>query len=111
MGRKTDVNGILTVLPGLSAEMPFIWDGGGELPINCVDAERLKEAQQNPEKHGDLVVRLAGMSARSVDISRGMSKTKSSPQLTTFEKSHREFSKGKTAALQFLLLGCSPQQL
>ena len=37
--------------------------GGQELQINVVDAETLKDAQENPEKYSDLIVRVAGYSA------------------------------------------------
>ncbi|MCX7014152.1 MAG: hypothetical protein NTW86_16650 [Candidatus Sumerlaeota bacterium] len=47
----------------------FFSRGGQELQINCLNAETLRSAQREPEKHGDLVVRLAGMSARFVDLS------------------------------------------
>jgi formate C-acetyltransferase len=43
--------------------------GGQELQVNCFDAETLRAAQRRPEQHGDLVVRVAGFSARFVDLS------------------------------------------
>ena len=47
----------------------FFAQGGQELQINCFDAATLREAQAHPERHGDLVVRFAGLSARFVDLS------------------------------------------
>lgn len=47
----------------------FFGKNGQELQINCLDAGGLREAQRNPEQHGDLVVRVAGFSARFVDLS------------------------------------------
>ncbi len=47
----------------------FFGRGGQELQINCLDAERLREARRHPAKHGDLVVRFAGLSSRFVDLS------------------------------------------
>jgi len=47
----------------------FFDNNGQELQINCLDADRLREAQQYPEQHGDMVVRVAGFSARFVDLS------------------------------------------
>jgi formate C-acetyltransferase len=42
--------------------------GGMELQINVVSANTLKEAQQNPDKYKDLVVRVAGFSAYFVEL-------------------------------------------
>ncbi|MCL5058813.1 MAG: glycyl radical protein [Actinobacteria bacterium] len=36
--------------------------------FNVVSTEEMKDAQREPEKHGDLIVRIAGYSARFVDI-------------------------------------------
>jgi formate C-acetyltransferase len=47
----------------------FFGRGGQELQVNCFDAETLRQAQQHPDRHGDLVVRVAGFSARFVDLS------------------------------------------
>lgn len=47
----------------------FFGEGGQELQINCFDAATLREAGENPDKHGDLVVRFAGLSSRFVDLS------------------------------------------
>lgn len=47
----------------------FFGEGGQELQINCVDAKTLRQAQEDPEAHGDLVVRFAGLSSRFVDLS------------------------------------------
>ena len=47
----------------------FFGDGGQELQINCFDAAALRAAQREPGKHGDLVVRFAGLSARFIDLS------------------------------------------
>ena len=38
--------------------------------FNVVSAEQMKAAQKEPEKHADLIVRVAGYSARFVDVSR-----------------------------------------
>jgi formate C-acetyltransferase len=46
----------------------FFGRGGQELQINCLDAVSLRAAQAHPEQHGDLVVRVAGLSARFVDL-------------------------------------------
>jgi len=48
----------------------FFLDGGQELQINVLDAAKLREAQQHPERFGDLVVRIAGLNARFVELSR-----------------------------------------
>ena len=47
----------------------FFGEGGQELQVNCVDVATLRAAQADPEGHGDLVVRFAGLSARFVDLS------------------------------------------
>ena len=43
--------------------------GGFHLQCNIVDADTLKEAQVNPEKHSDLTVRISGYSARFTTLS------------------------------------------
>ncbi len=48
----------------------FFTRGGQELQINCFDAEMLREAQKEPEKYRDLVVRVAGFCTRFIDLSR-----------------------------------------
>ena len=37
--------------------------------FNCVSNEEMKAAQREPEKHGDLIVRVSGYSARFIDVS------------------------------------------
>ncbi len=44
--------------------------GGQQLQINVVSSATLKDAQQHPEKYGDLLVRISGYSARFVDLNR-----------------------------------------
>jgi len=47
------------------------FDGGGqELQISCLDPAVLRDAQRHPERHRDLVVRIAGFSALFVKLSR-----------------------------------------
>jgi len=46
----------------------FFGEGGQELQVNCLDATLLRDAQAHPERHGDLIVRVAGFSARFVDL-------------------------------------------
>jgi pyruvate-formate lyase len=48
---------------------PFFEQGGQELQINCFEAATLRAAQRHPESYGDLVVRVAGFSARFIDLS------------------------------------------
>lgn len=48
----------------------FFGEGGQELQINCLDAATLRAAQEEPERHADLVVRVAGFCVRFVDLSR-----------------------------------------
>ena len=42
--------------------------GGMELQINIISTDVLKDAQKNPDKHKDLVVRVAGFSAYFVEL-------------------------------------------
>ena len=42
--------------------------GGMELQINVISTETLRDAQRNPDKHKDLVVRVAGFSAYFVEL-------------------------------------------
>ena len=42
------------------------------MQFNVVDRQTLLDAQNNPEKHADLLVRVAGYSAYFVDLSKGL---------------------------------------
>lgn len=42
--------------------------GGATLQLNCVNAEELRQAQREPEKHGGLTVRISGLSAYFVSL-------------------------------------------
>jgi formate C-acetyltransferase len=46
--------------------------GGMQVQVNVVSRETLLDAQQYPEKHQDLVVRVAGYSARFVDLGKSV---------------------------------------
>jgi formate C-acetyltransferase len=48
----------------------FIASGGQELQVAVLDPAKLREAQAHPEGFGDLVVRIAGLNARFVELSR-----------------------------------------
>ena len=45
--------------------------GGMQVQVNVVDGETLLEAQQNPEAHRDLLVRVTGFSAHFTSLDRG----------------------------------------
>jgi formate C-acetyltransferase len=45
---------------------------GHHIQFNVVDAETLKQAQQDPDSHRDLIVRVAGYSDYFVDIGRDL---------------------------------------
>jgi formate C-acetyltransferase len=47
----------------------FFTDGGQELQFNVLDAEKLRDAKKHPECYRDLVVRIAGLNARFVELS------------------------------------------
>ncbi|MFH2131863.1 MAG: glycine radical domain-containing protein, partial [bacterium] len=46
--------------------------GISQIQFNVVDRETLLDAQRNPGKHSDLLVRVAGYSAYFVDLSKGL---------------------------------------
>ncbi|MBW1686453.1 MAG: formate C-acetyltransferase/glycerol dehydratase family glycyl radical enzyme [Deltaproteobacteria bacterium] len=46
--------------------------GGQQLQVDVVDADTLRAAQERPEEYQDLIVRVAGYSARFVDLNRAM---------------------------------------
>jgi len=46
----------------------FFAQGGQELQLAVLDPDVLRDAQHNPERHGDLLVRIAGFNARFVDL-------------------------------------------
>ena len=53
----------------LQALMETYFRGGGmELQLNIVSSDTLRDAQKNPEKYKDLVVRIAGFSAYFVEV-------------------------------------------
>ena len=45
---------------------------GHHIQFNVIDAEILRKAQQDPEQHRDLIVRVAGFSDYFVDVGRDM---------------------------------------
>jgi len=45
---------------------------GQELQVNVVDANTLREAQKHPEEYLDLIIRVAGYSARFVELAKEM---------------------------------------
>jgi pyruvate-formate lyase len=50
----------------------YLRRGGFEIQVNVVDAENLRNAQTHPEKHRDLLVRVAGYSDYFVHLGRTM---------------------------------------
>jgi len=42
--------------------------GGGQMQMNIVSADTLRDAQKNPDKHQDLIIRIAGFSAYFVEV-------------------------------------------
>lgn len=46
--------------------------GGPTIQMNCVSLEDMKDAQLHPQRHGDLVVRIAGLSAKFIALSRSV---------------------------------------
>jgi pyruvate-formate lyase len=47
----------------------FFEAGGQELQVNVLDASKLRDARKHPERFRDLVVRVAGLSARFIELS------------------------------------------
>ncbi len=52
----------------LSLVETYFAEGGQELQIAVLDAVTLRDAQAHPERHGDLLVRVAGFNTRFVDL-------------------------------------------
>ena len=50
----------------------FFERGGQEMQINAVDTATLRAAQEHPDEHGDLVVRVAGFSELFVHLTRDL---------------------------------------
>jgi formate C-acetyltransferase len=50
----------------------FFEMGGMELSLNFLDEKQLREAQKDPDRHANLMVRLFGLSARFVALSPAM---------------------------------------
>ena len=50
----------------------YFENGGLEVQYNVVDTDTLRAAQEEPEKHRDLVVRIAGYSAYFVELGRDL---------------------------------------
>ena len=57
-----------TILRGLTEG--FLRSGGQELQIGVLDADELERARETPDRYRDLVVRVAGLNARFVELSR-----------------------------------------
>lgn len=65
-------------LPGNQASPPvlkamveaFFEDGGQELQVNVLDYRKLLAARENPSAYKDLVVRIAGLNARFIELSQ-----------------------------------------
>jgi len=66
LGRISDEEGIEKLIAMVDA---FFSGGGQELQIACLDARILREAQEQPEKHADVLVRIAGFNALFVRLS------------------------------------------
>ena len=49
---------------------PFFADGGQEIQFNVLDADQLRRAQKHPDRYRDIVVRIAGLNARFVELSQ-----------------------------------------
>ena len=47
-------------------------NGGYHIQFNVLDTEKLRDAQKHPEKHRDLVVRVAGFSAFFTQLDKGV---------------------------------------
>ena len=58
-----------TLRPGELLVETFFGDGGQELQISVLDAAKLRRAQQDRDRYRDLVVRVAGLNARFVELS------------------------------------------
>jgi formate C-acetyltransferase len=50
----------------------YFIEGGKHIQFNVVNRETLTDAQEHPESHGDLVVRIAGYSAYFVQLDKVM---------------------------------------
>ena len=48
----------------------FINSGAYHIQINCLSNDTLRDAQENPEKHRNLLVRIAGYSAYFVEVDK-----------------------------------------
>jgi len=46
----------------------YFREGGFHLHVNIVDAQQLREAREKPHEHGELTVRISGLSARFVGL-------------------------------------------
>jgi formate C-acetyltransferase len=44
--------------------------GGGQLQVNVLDAQTLKDAVNNPDAHSNLIVRVGGFSAYFVELGK-----------------------------------------
>ncbi|MCC8061179.1 MAG: hypothetical protein LIO81_10185 [Clostridiales bacterium] len=51
-----------------NAVKTYLTNGGHQIQFNVVDQETLIDAKENPDKHGDLIVRVAGYSAYFTDL-------------------------------------------
>ncbi len=56
----------------LSLVKGYMDKGGSHVQFNCVGSETLQDAQLHPEKHRDLVIRVAGFSAYFIHLDKGI---------------------------------------
>ena len=56
----------------IDATKEYFNEGGMEVQYNVVDTQTLRDAQKNPEKYRDLVVRIAGYSAYFIELGRDL---------------------------------------
>ena len=46
--------------------------GGWQIQINCIDNETLRDAQENPFKHPNLLVRVSGFCAKFINLKKDL---------------------------------------
>ena len=62
-GHRTKTTNLLSLIKG------YFEKGGVQVQFNMVDSDTLRDAQENPEQYGDLIVRVSGYSALFTGLS------------------------------------------
>jgi formate C-acetyltransferase len=50
----------------------FVDLGGRQMQFNCIDNQTLRDAQANPSRHANLLIRVSGFCAKFVNLTKDL---------------------------------------